>query len=593
MVVRIRNRNTTTGDLLGAVPEPCNELPELTAAEVPSEQVNEKSAKKAALVELLKVVATACEECVDIESVVQMCVEQICTHIGWPVGHAFRTADASPWNLTSETLWYLADPQRFSAFRDLAQERRPGEANELAVRVIAGRRPILIEDMSRDSGFSGDRDAEITGLRAALGLPVLVDQEVAAVLEFFSSEPAEHDEQFLGVMDHIARQLGRVCERRRAEAARSESEQRYRTIIEEMTDGYWETDITGKFIFFNTQVTKWFRRSKEELLGLGSRQFMSDETALRMAHVFKQIYSPGEPATEFGYEVIRGDGTTYYVESNISLIRDTRGKPIGFRGISRDVTKRIQAEKRLQEAMEAAEAANRSKGEFLANMSHEIRTPMNGIMGMTELTLDTDLTSQQREYLSMVMASADSLLTLLNDTLDFSKIDAGKLDLELISFRLRESIEDTLKTLSLRAQQKGLKLSCSVEPEVPDSLVGDPGRLRQILMNLVGNAIKFTDQGQVLVGVASEAQAAGRAILHFSVIDTGIGIPAEKQQVIFEAFSQADGSTTRRYGGTGLGLTISSKLVGMMGGHIWVDSQPGAGSTFHFTARFGTGEFGF
>ena len=211
---------------------------------------------------------------------------------------------------------------------------------------------------------------------------------------------------------------------------------------------------------------------------------------------------------------------------------------------------------------------------------------------MTELTLDTELTKQQREYLSMVKASADSLLTLLNGILDFSKIEAGKLDLECISFQLRESIEDTLKTLALRAQQKGLTLSCSVEPEVPDALVGDPGRLRQILINLVGNAIKFTGRGEVVVGVASEAQTTGQALLHFSVTDTGIGIPAEKQAVIFEAFSQADGSTTRRYGGTGLGLTISSKLVGMMGGNIWVDSQPEVGSTFHFTARFGTADSG-
>ncbi len=393
-------------------------------------------------------------------------------------------------------------------------------------------------------------------------------------------------EELLGEVMDLRREMTQL---RAAEAARSESEQRYGTIIEEMTDGYWETDITGKFTFFNTQVTKWFRRSREELMGLSNKNFMNEETAMRMARVFKQIYSTGEPAIEFGYEVIRGDGTTYYVESNISLIRDSTGEPVGFRGISRDVTKRIRAEKELQEAMEVAEAANRSKSEFLANMSHEIRTPMNGIMGMTELTLDTELTNQQREYLSMVKASADSLLTLLNDTLDFSKIEAGRLDLEFISFQLRESINDTLKTLSLRARQKGLTLSCSVEPEVPDALFGDPGRLRQILMNLVGNAIKFTAHGRVAVMVAAEAQMVEHALLHFLVTDTGIGIPAEKQQVIFEAFSQADGSTTRRYGGTGLGLTISSKLVGMMGGRIWVESQPELGSTFHFTARFGLG----
>jgi PAS domain S-box-containing protein len=587
MVVTMQNRDMTTEELLSEALDPRSEMPELRAAGAGRHQANATLAEKAALIELLKVVGATCEEGLAIESVIQVCVEQICTHIGWPVGHAYRAAEASSWNLTSANLWHLADPERFSAFRDITQQTRLVEANELPGRVIARRKSIWIEDVTRDSGFSRAADAKSTGLRAAVGLPVLVNGTVATVLEFFSSEPVEYDEQFLGVMDHIAHQLGRVCERRQAEAARSESERRYRTIIEEMTDGYWETDLTGKFTFFNTQVTKWFRRSREELMGLSNKHFMNEETAMRMARVFKQIYSTGEPATEFGYEVIRGDGTTYYVESNISLIRDSTGQPVGFRGISRDVTKRIQAEKELQEAMEVAEAANRSKSEFLANMSHEIRTPMNGIMGMTELTLDTELTNQQREYLSMVKASADSLLTLLNDTLDFSKIEAGKLDLEFISFQLRESIEDTLKTLSLRARQKGLTLSCSVEPEVPDALVGDPGRLRQILINLVGNAIKFTGHGQVAVRVAAEAQTVEHALLHFLVTDTGIGIPAEKQQVIFEAFSQADGSTTRRYGGTGLGLTISSKLVALMGGQIWVESRPELGSTFHFTARFG------
>jgi len=649
-----------------------------------------------------------------------------------------------------------------------------------------------------------------------------------------------------------------IAERKQAEEELRESEEKYRTILASIEDGYFEVDISGSFTFFNDSLCKILGYPKDELMGMNSRQYTDEENAKKLYHTFNTVYKMGNPRKDFYWEIIRKDGNKKNVETSISLMKDTEGKAIGFRGVVRDITerkhveeelqnreerfrnlfnnmssgvtvyeargngedfiikdfnragerideikkeeligksvlsvfpgvkdfglfdvlqrvwktakpelhpvslyedKRItgwrenyvfklpsgeiiavyddlteqkqaeealrtsersqkaildssqagivlidqethviieanptavemigaskeeiigkvchqyicpaevgrcpitdlgqdidsservllrangesvpvlkkvipitlndhqyildsfidisllkQTEEALQKAKEEAEVANRAKSEFLANMSHEIRTPMNGIIGMTELALNTDLIREQREYLEMVKMSGDSLLDLINDILDFSKIEARKLELEEIDFDLRNTLENAANTLALKANEKGLELTCHIKPDVPTALIGDPGRLRQVIVNLAGNSIKFTEKGEVVIQVEVEKETDASAKLHFMISDTGIGISPNKIESVFNSFEQADGSTTRKYGGTGLGLSISRQLVEMMGGNIWVESprdcrlednsrfendrqssivnsqSKGPGSTFHLTVRFG------
>jgi len=356
------------------------------------------------------------------------------------------------------------------------------------------------------------------------------------------------------------------------------------SIVESSDDSIIGTDLDGRILSWNYGAEKLFQYTAEEAIGQRITLLFAEGHQTDHLKSLEKIRRQERIERFEGIRVRKG-GIPIEVSVILSPIRDPLGRLQGVSAIYRDITASKRADAELMKAKEAAEAASRAKSTFLATMSHEIRTPMNGILGMTELVLDSELTPDQRDNLDLVHLSAESLLTVINDILDFSKIEAGKLEFESIPFDLRERLGEIMQTLGFRAHQKGLELIYDVHPDVPSTLSGDPGRLRQILVNLVGNAIKFTEQGQIVLQVEIESVAADKACVHFSVRDTGAGIPAEQQEKIFEAFSQADQSMTRKYGGTGLGLTICSRFVEMMGGRIWVVSKAGQGSTFHFTAN--------
>ena len=370
-----------------------------------------------------------------------------------------------------------------------------------------------------------------------------------------------------------------------AEAAMRESEQRYRHIVDLAHDIIYSTDAEGRFTFCNPTAVRLLKYSSEDLIGRRYLDLVRPDYRQAVERFYGRQFVKQTPSTYFELPVLAQDGSELWIGQNVQLIIEN-GRLDGFHAVARDVTERKRAEAELQKAKGVAEAANRAKSEFLANMSHEIRTPMNAIIGMADLLSETPLTKEQEEYVRVFRRASDNLLALVNDILDLSKVEAGGLTLEHVEFDLVELIEKTSEMVAKVAHDKGLELACQVMADVPRDLVGDPHRLRQILLNLMGNALKFTMAGEVVMRVQNDPDARQPGALLFSVSDTGIGVPGDKLGIIFESFTQADSSTTRQYGGTGLGLAISKRLVELMGGRIWATSTVGQGSTFSFTAKF-------
>jgi two-component system, sensor histidine kinase and response regulator len=448
--------------------------------------------------------------------------------------------------------------------------------------------PMAIHHMAL-SRWNKHRCYEKHGLEAYIATPIIVAGQTHGTLNFSSAKPRQRafqrpDIDFVQLMGQLASAL---IERQRAREELNFRNALLLTQQETTLDGILAVDADGHWLSHNRRFLDMWNISPDMAKG-GARggalehtldQLIDPDAFLqRVRHLYAHRNELGNE------EVALRDGRVFARYSAPMLDADHYYGRVWY---YTDITERRQAESLLRQALANAEEASRTKSEFLANMSHEIRTPMNAVIGMTELALDTALNATQREYLEIVRTAAHGLLKIINDILDFSKIEAGKLELDHIDFDLRKTIDDALKSLGLGAHEKGIELACQVAADAPIALVGDPLRLRQILINLLNNAIKFTKAGEVVLTVETVHDDNKTVELHFAVRDTGIGIPPEQQQKIFDSFTQADGSTTREHGGTGLGLTISSQLVAIMQGRIWVESVLDQGSTFHFTARFG------
>ena len=547
-------------------------------------------------------VAKVLAESSSVEQAVPDLLRAVTTVLEWHVGLFWRVREDDQVLICAQE--WVTSSAAVQDFLSVSHRHTFKSGVGLPGRCWARGEPLWVSDVLKEPGFSRGSAAAMNALHAACAFPIWLRANVYGVMEFFSGGVQAPDADLLRTLGIIASQIGLFIERAEVEAALRENESRIRLIIDTALDAVITTDSDGTIMEWNAQAEHMFGWSQHEAIGKNLGETIIPSVH-RNAHRegLAQYCATGKAAvlnTLIEITALRRDGREFPVEFAIAPLR-VEGAVI-FSAFIRDITTRKEAERALTDyaqqlerinhqldaALTEAKAATEAKSSFLATMSHEIRTPMNGVIGMTGLLLDTTLTSEQREYAETVRNCGDHLLTVINDILDFSKIEAGKLTLEVIEFDLRIAIEESLELLAERASSKGLNLACLFNADVPRGLLGDPGRLRQIVMNLAGNAIKFTERGEVAIQVTVDAQSEQEATIRIAVTDTGIGISEDAQQRLFQSFSQADGSMTRKYGGTGLGLAICKRLVEIMGGTIGVTSQPGQGSCFWFTVRLGT-----
>ena len=531
--------------------------------------------------------AQALAESATLEEAAPRMLRAVCEALGWQCGAIWQANRARKILRCIGTWGTPGLPLDEFITATLAQTFEIGIG--LPGRVWSRREPVWIHDVTRDDNFPRAKVAEHAGLHSAFALPILQGRRVGGVMEFFSRDILEPGPELLATITTVCRQISLYVERKWA----GEDLDRF---FQLSLDMFGIATFDGYFVRVNPAWRTVLGFTEDEIRESPFEDFVHPDDREATAAAMSGLQT-GERVINFENRYRAKDGSYKRLQWNsapfihqglvYAVARDVTDRRAAEEALQQNAERLSQLVKELEVARHRAEEATVAKGEFLANMSHEIRTPMNAILGMTDLTLQTRLTPQQREYIKTARESAESLMTIIDDILDVSKIEARRLTLDRAPFRFRDTVEDSVKLLAPRADQKDLDLSCRIAPDVPDALVGDAGRLRQVILNLVGNAIKFTDEGEVGVNVTVDERGTDDVRLRFTVRDTGIGIAEDKQWEIFGAFVQADASTTRRYGGTGLGLTISTQLVEMMDGRMWLDSEPGKGSQFHFVARFG------
>ena len=533
-------------------------------------------------------VAEVAAENLSLEAATPRLLESVCTHLQWELGE-WWTLDpdaevmrlAGSWSAPAAVA--TDQSRRMQRFIQESRSFHFAAGQGLPGRMLAGDAPVWMENVLSDDNFLRTDLAREAGLHRAYAFPIRAceEEKITGAMVFFSADTAPPDASLARTMNTLANLIDQFAKRCCAQAALLESEARFKSFMAHTPALVAIKDAELRWVFANERLEEMFGAQAANVIGTRNEDWLPAEVAVRVSADDRRALEENR-LIEITETVPGRHGAPIDLLTLKFPIQQAGGKPwLGL--VALDITARTRAEAELVRAKEVAEEATRAKSVFLANMSHEIRTPMNGVIGMTGLLLDTPLSTQQRDYAEAVRESAHSLLTLINDILDFSKIEAGKLVIERIDFDLEDTVHSTLELLAEGAQAKGIELLGGVDPDVTTGLHGDPGRLRQVLTNLLGNGIKFTRQGEVSLRVRRVEESAGDTLLRFEIADTGIGISPEAQARLFEAFVQADSSTTRQFGGTGLGLAICRQLIERMGGQIGVDSEAGKGSTFWFT----------